>query len=142
MELKDVLRTFVGKKHLSESSPLTSLPSTALPCPLFIVLLTVAPLLTYPWLPPLLSFLLQRCYTTWVQITSHFSLLSLFLHSPASISVLLPSISRKLIGMTLLFISIRTVLLEEYSSLSHSSAAELFTSIPKALPYRARRYLY
>ena len=40
-----------------------------------------------------------RCFRTWFLITSQFSLS--FLHSPASISVLLPSISRKLVWVTL-----------------------------------------
>ena len=69
--------------------------------PFSIAPLAVAPLLTSPLLLLLLLFLAPgRCFKTWVLITYQFFYLSLFLRSIAPTSVPLPSIFRKLAGMT------------------------------------------
>ena len=70
--------------------------------PFFIASLAVVSFLTSPLLPLLLPFLAYgRCYRTWVPTTYQFFYPSLSLWSFASMSVLLPSIFRKLAGMTL-----------------------------------------
>ena len=81
---------------------LTSFPSVTLTYLLF----SIAPLavtlpLKYTLLPPLSSFLAHgRCFRTWVLITYQFFYLSLFLWSFAPTRVPLPSIFRKIAGMT------------------------------------------
>ena len=93
--------------------------------------LAVAPLLTSPLLLLLLPFLARgRCFKTWVLTIYQFFYLSLSLRSFASTSVPLPSVFKKLAGMTLpptLTLTVPSA--EEYSSLSLSSAAALFTSL-------------
>ena len=90
----------------------------------------VAPLLTF-LLPPLLPFLAHgRCFRTWVLITYQFFYLSLSLRSFTPMSIPPLSIFRKLAGMTLLLtLDSHCPSAEEYSSLSLSSAATLFTSL-------------
>ena len=92
-----------GRKYFTRSFLLTFSPSTTLTyLPFYIAPLAVAPPLTFPLLPPLLLFLAPgRCFRTWVLITNHIFYLSLFLRSFAPTSVPLPSIFRKLAGMTL-----------------------------------------
>ena len=98
-----VLPTPVGRKYSTGSSPQTSSPSMTLTRPPFsIAPLAVAPRLTSPLLLLLLLFLAPgRCYRTWVLTTYQFFYLSLSLRSFAPTSVPLPSIFRKLAGMTL-----------------------------------------
>ena len=93
----------VGRKYLTESSPQISSPSMTLTHPPFsIAPLAVAPLLISPLLLLLLLFLAPgRCFRTWVLTTYQFFYLSLFLRSFAPTSVPLPSMFRKLAGMTL-----------------------------------------
>ena len=85
------------------SSLLTSSPLMTLTHPPFsIAPLAFAPLLTSPLLPPLLLFPAPgRCFRTWVLTIYQFFYLSLSLRSFAPTSVPLPSIFRKLAGMTL-----------------------------------------
>ena len=95
---QEVLPTPVGRKYSTGSSPQTSSPSTTLTHPPF----SIAPLLTSPLLLLLLLFLAPgRCYRTWVLTIYQFFYLSLSLRSFAPTSVPLPSIFRKLAGMTL-----------------------------------------
>ena len=96
---QESLPTPVGKKYLTGSSPLTSSPSMTLTHPPF----SIAPLLTSPLPPLLLPFLAPgRCFRTWVLTIYQFFYLSLSLRSFAPTSAPLPSIFRKLAGMTLL----------------------------------------
>ena len=99
---QEVLPTPVGRKYSIGSSPLTSSPSMTLSHPPFsIASLAVAPLLTSPLLPPLLPLLAPgRCFKTWVLTTYQFFYSSLYLLSFAPTSVSLPSLFRKLAGMT------------------------------------------
>ena len=105
----------VGKKYSIGSSLLTSFPSINLTYLLFsIAPVAVASPLTSPFLPPLsFSLVHGRCFRTWILITYQFFYLSLFLRSFASTSVSLPSIFRKLVGMTLLFTLTLFVLLQK-----------------------------
>ena len=83
-----------------------------------------------PLLPPHLRFLAPgRCFRTWVLTTSQFFYLSLSLQFFAPTSVLLPSIFRKLIGMTLSPTLTSTVFLQRDSLFLSSAAAALFTSL-------------
>ena len=93
----------VGRKYSTGSSPQTSSPSMTLTHPPFsIAPLAVAPLLTSPLLLLLLPFLaLGRCFRTLVLTTYQFFYLSLSLRSFTPTSAPLPSIFRKLAGMTL-----------------------------------------
>ena len=103
----EVLPTPVGRKYSIGSFLLTSSPSMTLTHPLF----SIAPLLTSPLLPPLMSFLAPgRCFRTWVLTTYQFFYLSLSLRSIAPTSVPHPSIFRKLAGMALPLILTFTVL--------------------------------
>ena len=87
-----------GRKYLTGSSPLTSSPLMTLTHPPF----SIAPLLTSPLLPSLLPLLAPgRCYKAWALTTYQFFYPSLSLRSFALTSVPLPSIFRKLAGMTL-----------------------------------------
>ena len=88
-------------------------------------------ILTFLLLPPLLPFPAPgRCFRTWVLITYQLFYLSPFLRSIAPTSVTLPSIFRKLAGMTLpLYFDSHCPSAGEYSSFSLSSAAALFTSL-------------
>ena len=90
-------------KYFTGSSPLTSSPSMTLThLPFSIAPLAVAPLLTSALLPLLLPFLAPgRCFRTLILTTYQFFYPSLSLRSFAPTSVLLPSIFRKLAGMTL-----------------------------------------
>ena len=114
-----VLPTLVGRKYSIGSSPLTSSPSITLTCLLFsLASLAVAPPLTFPLFPPLSLFLAHgKCFRTWVLITYQFFYLSLSLRSFSPTSVLLPSIFRKLAGITLLFTLTLTVLLQRNTRL-------------------------
>ena len=87
-----------GRRYSTGSSPLTSSPSMTLTHPPF----SIAPLLTSPLLSPLLLFLAPGwCFRTWVLTTYQFFCPSLSLRSFTPTSVPLPSIFRKLAGMTL-----------------------------------------
>ena len=80
--------------------------------------LAVAPLLTSPLLLLLLLFLAPgRCFRTWVLTIYQFFYLSLSLRSFAPTSVPLPSIFRKLAGMTLPPTLTLTVLLQRNTRL-------------------------
>ena len=116
---QEVLSTLAGRKYSNWSSSLTSSASMTLTHPPFsIAPLEVAPPLTFPLLPPLLSFLAPgRCLMTLVLTTYQFFYLSLSLRSLAPTSVLLPSIFRKLAGMTLPFTLTPTVLLKRNTCL-------------------------
>ena len=95
--------------------------------PFSIAPLAVALPLTCPLLPLLLLFLAPgRCYRSWVLTIYQFFYLSLSLRSFAPTSVPLPSIFRN--GFASYFDS-HCPSAEEYSSLSLSSAAALFTSL-------------
>ena len=89
--------------------------------------LAVAPSLTFPLLPLFFVLAHGRYFRTWVLITYQFFYVFLSLRSFAPTSVPLPSIFRKLAGMTLPSTLTLTVL--ERNTLSLSSAAALFTSL-------------
>ena len=94
---QEVLSTPAGRKYSTGSSPLTSCSMT-LTHPTF----SIAPLLAFPLLPPLLPFLAPgRCYRTWVLTTYQFFYPSLSLWPIAPTTVPFPSIFRKLAGMAL-----------------------------------------
>ena len=141
---QEVPPTPAGKKYSTGSFLLTSSPSMTLTHPLF----SITPLLTFPLLPPLLPFPAPgRCYRTLVLTIYQFFNLSLSLQSFPTTSVPLPSIFRKLAGMALLLTLTLTVLLQRnYSSLSLSSAAALFTFLAlnaakSSIPFgRIKRY--
>ena len=116
---QEVLLTPAGRKYSIESSPLTCSPSMILTHPLFyITLLAVTPRLTSPLLSPILLFPAPgRCFSTWVLTIYQFFYLSLSLQSFASTSILLPSIFRKLTGMTLPSTLTLTVLLQRNTRL-------------------------
>ena len=99
---QEVLPTPAGRKYSTGSSLLTSSHSMTLTNPPFsIAPLAVAPLLTPPLLLLLLLFLAPgRCFRTWVLTTYQFFYLSLSLWSFTPTSVPLPSIFKKLAGMT------------------------------------------
>ena len=120
--------TPAGRKFSTGSSPLTSSLSMTLTHPPFsIAPLAVAPLLTSPLLPLLLPFPASgRCFRTWVLTTYQFFYLSLYLRLIAPMSVPLPSIFRKLAGMTLPPTLTVTVHLQSNTRLF---AAALFTSL-------------
>ena len=101
--LKSYFRPPAEKKYSTGSSLLTSSPSMTLTHPLFAIApLAVAPLLTSPLPTPLSPFLAHgRCFRTLVLTTNQFFYLSLSLRSFTPTSVPLPSIFRKLAGMTL-----------------------------------------
>ena len=95
---QEVLQTPARRKYLTESSLLTSSPSMTLTHPPF----SIAPLLKSPLLLQLSPFVAPgRCYRTWVLTTYQFFYPSLSLRSIAPTSAPLPSIFRKLTGMTL-----------------------------------------
>ena len=80
--------------------------------------LAVAPPLTFPLLPPVLPYHAHwRCFRTQVLIIYQFFYLSLSLQSFAPTSVPLPSIFRKLVGMTLPPTWTPTVLLQRNTCL-------------------------
>ena len=111
---QEVLPTPAGRKYSTGSSPQTSSPSMTLTHPPF----SIAPLLTSPLLLLLLLFLAPgRCFRTWVLTIYQFFYLSLSLRSFAPTSVLLPSIFRKLAGMTLPPVLTLTVLLQRNTRL-------------------------
>ena len=118
-ETQKVLLTPVERKCWIESSPPTSLPSMNLTYLLF----SIAPqavdlLLTSPLLLPLSPTLASgRCFTTWVLITYQICWPFFFLRPFAPTNVHLPSIFRKLVGMTLLLASTLTVLLHKNARL-------------------------
>ena len=116
---QEVLQTPAGRKYSTGSSPQTSSPSMTLTHPLFsIAPLAVAPLLTSPLLLLVLRFIAPgRCFRTWVLTIYQFFYLSLSLRSFAPTSVTLPSIFRKLAGMTLPPILTLTVLLQRNTRL-------------------------
>ena len=77
---------------------------------LFVIILWVAILLlTFSLLLPAP----ERCFRTWVLITSIFFKFTFFLHSTAPIKVLSPSISKKFVGMTLFSIPQPTVSMQK-----------------------------
>ena len=114
-----VLPTLTGRKYLTGSFLLNSSPSMILTHPPFsIAPLVVTPLLTSPLLPPLLLFLAPgRCIRTWVLTIYQFFYLSLSLRSIAPTSIPLPSIFRKLTGMTSPFTLTLTVPLQRNTRL-------------------------
>ena len=116
---QEVLPTPVGRKYSTGSSPQTSSPSMTLTHPPFsIAPPAVAPLLTSPLLLLLLLFLAPgRCFRTWVLTTYQFFYLSLSLRSFTPTSAPLPSIFRKLAGMTLFPTLTLTVLLQRNTRL-------------------------
>ena len=130
---QEVLPNPVGRKISIGSSLLTSSPSMILTQPPFsITPLAVASLLTFPLLPLFLpSLALGRCFMTLVLITYQFFYPTLFLWSSPPMSVPLPSIFRKLGGMTLLPTLPLTVLLQKntHLSLSLSFAVGFFSSL-------------
>ena len=101
--IQKVLPTPAGRKYSTGSSLLTSSPLMTLTYPPFsIAPLAVAPIRTFPLLPLILPFLAPgRCSRTWVLTTYQFFYPPLFLRSFAPTSVPLPSIFRKLAGLTL-----------------------------------------
>ena len=116
---QEVLPTPEGRKYSTGSSPQTSSPSMTLTHPPFsIAPPAVAPLLTSPLLLLLLLFLAPgRCFRTWVLTTYQFFYLSLSLRSFTPTSAPLPSIFRKLAGMTLPPTLTLTVLLQRNTRL-------------------------
>ena len=128
---QEVLPTPTRRKYLTGSSLLTSSPSMTLTHPPFSTALAVALPLTFPLLPLLLSFLAPgRCFRTWVLTIYQFFHLSLSLRSFPPTSIPLPLIFRKLAGKVLPpTLTCTCPSAEEYSSLSLSSAAALFTSL-------------
>ena len=120
-----VLPTAAGRKYSTGSSPLISSPSMTLTHPPFyIASLVVAPLLTLPLLPPLLPFFApKRCFRTWVLTTYQFFYPSLSLRYLTPTSVPLPSIFRKLAGMTLPSTLTVSVLLQRNTRFISSAAA-------------------
>ena len=112
--IQEVLTIPVGKKYWTGSSPLTFSPSMTLTHSPFYI----APPLTYPLLPPLLPFLAtERCFRTRVLTTYQFFYLSLSLRSFTPTRILLPSIFRKLAGITLSPTLTPTVLLQRNTRL-------------------------
>ena len=113
---QEVLPTRAERKYSTGSSLLTSSTSMTLTHPPFsIALLAVAPLLTFPALLPFLSP--SRCFRIWVLTTYQLFYLSLYLRSIAPTSVPLPSIFRKLAGITLSPTLTLTVLLQRNTHL-------------------------
>ena len=111
---QEVPPTPAGRKYSTGSFLLTSFTSITLTHPLF----SIAPLLTSPLLLLLLLFLAPgRCFRTWVLTIYQFFYPSLSLRSFAPTSVPLPSIFRKLAGMTLPFTLTLTVLLQRNTRL-------------------------
>ena len=120
----------VGRKYSTGSSLLISSPSMTLTHTHFsIAPMAVAPLLTSPLLPPLLLFLAPgRCLKTWVLTTYQFFYLSLSLR-PIAPNECPPSFNfqhARWDGFASYF-DLHCPSAEEYSSLSLSSAAALFT---------------
>ena len=129
---QEVPPTPAGKKYSTGSSPLTSSPSmTPTHPPFSIAPLAVAPPPTSPLLPLLLFFLAPgRCYRTLVLTTYQFFYLSLSLRSFAPTSAP-PSFNfqkARWDGFAS-YIDSHCSSAEEYSSLSLSSTAALFTSL-------------
>ena len=123
----------MGRTYSTGSSPQTSFPSMTLTHPPFsIAPLAVAPLLTSPLLPLLLLFLAPgRCFRTWVLTTYQFFYLSLSLSPVFRPNEHPPSFNfqkARWDGFASYFDS-HCPSAEEYSSLSLSSAAALFTSL-------------
>ena len=124
---QEVLPTPEGRKYSTGSSLLTSSPSMTLTHPLF----SIAPLLTSPLLLLLLRFLAPgRCFRTLVLTIYQLFYLSLSLRSfvPTSVHLLSIFINARWDGFASYFDS-HCPSAEEYSSLSLSSAAALFTSL-------------
>ena len=129
---QEILLTSVGRKYSTGSSPLTYSHSMTLRHPPFYIApLAVASLLTSPLLLLLLLFLAPgRCYWTLVLITYQF-LLSIPLSPVFRPNERLPSFNfqkARWDDFASCFDSHRPSA-EEYSSLSLSSAAALFTSL-------------
>ena len=116
---QEVLPTPTGRKYSTGSSLLTSSPSTTLTYSFFYIApLAVAPLLTFPLLPPLLPFLASgRYFRAWVLTIYQFFYLSLSLWSFVPTSIPHPSTFRKLSGMTLLLTLTPTVFLQRNTRL-------------------------
>ena len=126
-----VLTIPVGRKYSIRSSPLTSFSSMILTYLLFsIALLAVAPSLLSPLLLPLsLSLVLWRCFRTWVLITNQFNKLSLFSNlSPQQTSSFF-NFQKACWNDFAFYFDSHCPSAKEYSFLSLSSAAALFTSL-------------
>ena len=106
------------RKYSIGTSPLISFPSMTLSYLLFSIAPLAVVLLTSPLLLPLsLSLAPGRYFRTWTLITYQFYQPSLFLRSFAPTNVPHPSFFKKLVGMTLLFTSTLTVLLQRNARL-------------------------
>ena len=128
---QEVLPTPAGRKYSTGSSPQTSSPSMTLTHPPFsIAPLAVAPLLTSPLLLLLLLFLAPgRCFRTWVLAIYQFFYLSLSpVFRPNERPPSFNFQKARWDGFAFYFDS-HCPSAEEYSSLSLSSAAALFTSL-------------
>ena len=99
--------------------------------PFYIAPLAVAPLLTFPLLPPLLPFLAPgRCSRTWVMTPYQFFYLSLSLSNLSPQRAFPPFNFLKACWDDFAsYFDSHCPSAEEYSSLSLSSAAALFTSL-------------
>ena len=125
--LKRYFRSPIGRKYsieLSLLAPFLSITMTYLLFPVAFSSSRYSPDIVFA--PS--SLALGRCFRIWVLITYQFYCPSLFLCYSAPTNVTLPSIFRKLVGMTFYFDS-HCPFAEEYSSLSLFSAAALFTSL-------------
>ena len=125
-----VVPTPVRNKYSIGSSLLISFLSITLTYLLFPVasLAVATPLISSLLLSLSPSVALGRCFRTWVLITYQFYQLSFSRCYSAPTNVTLPSIFRKLAGMTFYFDS-HCPSAKEYSSLSLTSAAALFASL-------------
>ena len=128
---QEVLPTPAKKKYSMGSSPLTSSPSMTLThSPFSIAPLVVAPLLTSLLLPPPLPFLAPgRCYRTLVLTTYQFlypSLSPVFRPNERPPSF---NFQKARCDGFAFYIDFHCPSTKEYSSLSFSSAAALFTSL-------------
>ena len=113
---QEVPATPVGRKYSTGSSPLTSSPSMTMTHPPFSIAPLAVALLTSPLLPLLLLFSAPgRCFRTWVLTTYQFYLSPSPAFCPNERP--LPSIFRKLAGMTLPSTLTLTVLLQRNTHL-------------------------
>ena len=128
---QEVLPTPTGKKYSTGSSPQTSSPSMTLTHPPFsIAPLAVAPPPTSPLPPLFLPFLaIGRCYRTFVLTTYQFFYLSLSLVFRPNERPPPFNFQKACWDDFASYFDSHCPSAEEYSSLSLSSAAALFTSL-------------